>query len=361
MPDSRLTIDLDALAANYATLRAAARGAEVAPVVKADGYGLGAGAIAHRLYGEGARTFYVARLAEGEALRAALAERGAEILVLDGAVAGASERLRAAGLTPVLNSLEQVALWRAEGEGRPAALHVDTGMNRLGLTLDEADAVARSGGLRLSLIMSHLACADEPESAKNLDQLTAFRTARALFSGVPASLANSAGVFLGPDYAFDMVRPGIALYGGGPSGRPDARLRAVATLEAPILQVRNVPAGDTIGYGATFIAERPLRVAILAAGYADGVLRSGSSRSFAAVNGLRAPVIGRISMDLIALDVSDTSASVGDLAQLFGPEMPIDEVAVASHSLAYELLVRLSPRLQRSYTPTHRDAGRGLG
>ena len=347
--DSRLTIDLDALAANYETLRALAGGAEIAPVVKADGYGLGAATVAVRLHAEGARTFYVARIAEGEALRDALNGRPAEILVLDGAAPGAPPRLHAAALTPLLNSPEQVALWRREGGGRPAALHVDTGMNRLGLTLEEAERVAGSGDLRLSLVMSHLACADEPEHPLNARQLAAFREARALFPDVRASLANSAGVFLGPEYAFNMARPGISLYGGGPTGRPDARLRPVATLEAPILQVRDVPAGETVGYGATFTADRPLRAAILAAGYADGVLRAGSSRSFAAVNGQRTPVIGRISMDLIAVDVTDAPASPGDLVQLFGPEVPIDEVAVASDTLAYELLVRLAPRLERRY------------
>ncbi|MBW3559069.1 MAG: alanine racemase [Proteobacteria bacterium] len=348
MPDSRLTIDLNALATNHATLRGVAGGAAVAPVVKADGYGLGAAAVARRLHAEGARTFYVARISEGEALRTALGKLPAEILVLDGAVADAVARLTAAALTPVLNSPEQVELWRVQGEGSAAALHVDTGMNRLGLTLEQAELVAR-GGLRLSWVMSHLACADEPANPMNARQLGAFRQARALFRDVRASLANSAGVFLGPDYAFDMVRPGISLYGGGPQGRPDPRLQVVATLEAPILQVRDVSPGETVGYGATFTAAEPLRVGILSAGYADGVLRAGSSRSFAALGGRRAPVIGRVSMDLIAVDVTGMDARPGDLAQMFGPDAPIDEVAAASDTLAYELLVRLAPRLQRRY------------
>ena len=349
MTDSRLTIDLDALAANYNTLCGLAAGAEIAPVVKADGYGLGAGPVARKLHGQGARTFYVARLVEGEALRAALDGLPAEILVLDGAAPGSPSRLAAADLTPILNSPDQVALWSAEGGGLPAALHIDTGMNRLGLTLDDAVTTARTGGLRLSLVMSHLACADEPGHVMNGRQLAAFREARALFPGVRASLANSAGVFLGPDYAFDMARPGISLYGGGPSGRPDSRLRTVATLEAPILQVRDVARGETVGYGATFTAEQPLRVAIVSAGYADGLLRTGSSRSFAALNGRRVPVIGRISMDLIAVAVTEVEAGPGDLVQMFGPDAPIDEVATASDSLAYELLVRLAPRLERRY------------
>jgi alanine racemase len=194
-------------------------------------------------------------------------------------------------------------------------------MNRLGVTPSEsADLAARPPArLRLGHVLSHLACADEPDSPLNARQLAAFCDVRALFPNIPASLANSAGVFLGPDYAFDAVRPGISLYGGGPRGRPDDRLRPVATLEAAILQVRDVPAGETIGYGATFTAEAPRTVAILAAGYADGLLRAGSPGGFGALDGRRVPILGRISMDLIAVDVTDAPAKPGDRVQLLGP------------------------------------------
>jgi alanine racemase len=346
--ESRLLIDLDALAHNHAVLGATA-GAEVLPVAKADGYGLGAVPVARRLAAEGARTFYVARISEGETLRAALP--GVTILVLDGAPPGSAARLVAAALTPVLNSSEQVAYWAAEGQGAPAALQVDTGMNRLGLAPEQASALAAQppSSLRLVHLLSHLACADDPDSPMNARQLAAFREVRDLFPDLSASFANSAGVFLGPDYAFDGVRPGISLYGGGPNGRPHPRLRAVATLEAAILQVRDVRPGETVGYGATFTADRPLRAAILAAGYADGLLRAGSNRGFGVLDGRRAPILGRISMDLIAVDVSDTPAQAGDRIQLLGPDAPIDEVAEAAGAIAYEFLVRLSPRLQRTY------------
>ena len=356
MTASRLTVDLDALAANHAALRREAAGAEVAPVVKADAYGLGAAEVAGRLHAEGARSFYVARLDEGEALRAALGRREATIYVLDGATTGSGPRLKAAGLVPVLNSPAQVEAWAAlaRRDGPlPAALHIDTGMNRLGLSLAEAQALSeardRFAGLSLDLVVSHLACADDPQHPLNARQQAAFRQARRLFPEARASFANSAGIFLGVDYLFDQVRPGISLYGGGPRGRPDPRLRAVATYEAPILQVRSAAAGETVGYGATFTVDRAMRVAILAAGYADGVLRSASGRGFAAVHGRRCRFLGRVSMDLIAIDVSAVDAAPGDYAQLLGADAPIDEAAANAGAIAYELLVRLGTRGERRY------------
>ncbi|MDQ0464036.1 alanine racemase [Caulobacter ginsengisoli] len=341
MTAARLTIDLDALAANHALLRRLAGGAEVAPVVKADGYGLGAAAAARRLAAEGARSFHVARLSEGVSLRAALGPEAA-IYVLDGATPGSVPALLAERLVPVLNSLEQVALWNQAG---PAGLHVDTGMNRLGVRLEEAHGLA---GRPCELVISHLACADEPDHALNAIQLERFQAVRALFPGVKASLANSAGVFLGPDYVFDLVRPGIALYGGG--GQPG--LSAVATFEVPVLQVRDVPAGETIGYGATFMAGKPLRVAILAAGYADGVLRASSPAGAVWLAGGRRRLLGRVSMDLIAVDVTDApGVAAGDLAELFGPNLPVEDAAAAAGTLGYELLCRMAPRADRRWTP----------
>ena len=347
---ARLTVDLDALAANHAALRREAGGPEIAPVVKADAYGLGAAEVARRLHAEAARSFFVARVAEGEALRAALGSREAVIYVLDGVPPGAAPRLHAADLVPVLNSAAQVDEWLAHARGGPAlpaALHVDTGMNRLGVPLEE---VERLPCLPLRLVMSHLACADEPSHHLNARQRDAFSEVRRLFPDTLASLANSAGIFLGADYGFDMARPGISLYGSGPQGRPDARIRAVATLEAPILQVRDVPAGETVGYGATFAAERPLRVAVLGAGYADGVFRAGSPAGWVILDGARCRYLGRISMDLIAVDVTEApGARPGRLAQLLGPDVLIDEAAAWAGTLAYELLVRLAPRAERRY------------
>ena len=344
--ETRLTIDLDALAANYRRLGAAAPGAEVAPVVKADGYGLGAGPVARRLWAVGARSFFVARLREGEALRAELGPgRPATIHVLDGCPPGSAEALAGADLTPVLNSLDQAQAWPA---GRPAALHVDTGMNRLGVSLAELERLP--GGLRATLVMSHLACAEDAAHPLNAAQIERFSDAISRFPDARRSLANSAGVFLGEAFHFDMVRPGICLYGGGPLGRPDPRFRAVATLEAPILQVREVPAGGTVGYGAAFTAAEPLAVAIVAAGYADGVLRAASPGGYGWAAGTRCPILGRISMDLIALDISHAKGvGAGAMVELVGPNVPVDDLAAGAGSIAYELLTRLAARTRHVY------------
>lgn len=352
---ARLSIDLDALAHNYHVIAAEAAGAETAPVVKADGYGLGAGPVARRLWAEGARTFFVARLEEGEALRAALAGRAAQIYVLDGFVAGAGSRLAAAGLTPVLNSLDQVA-----AAGRyalkaaaplPCALQVDTGMNRQGLDRAQAVALAQSDrltGLKIELVMSHLGSGAIPDHARNARQLAAFQTVRALFPKARASLAASAGAFLGPDFRFDLVRPGISLFGGGPRERPDPRLRAVARLEAPILDIRRVSAGDLIGYGTTIAAERDTRVALVGAGYADGVIRATRCGGAAwAADALRRLYI--VDMDLTVVDLGDGSAQPGDMVELLGPRALLDDQAQAAGSIAHECLVRLSPRAERIY------------
>ncbi len=338
---SRLTIDLDALAHNHAVLRQQAAGAEVAPVVKADGYGLGAAEVARRLWDEGARSFYVARLEEGEALRPALP--GAAIHVFDGVTPGSAERLKAARLVPVINSTGQARGWDG-----PAALHVDTGMNRLGVRLEEAEALAKT--LAVELVVSHLACAPDPAHPLNTSQLERFHAALALFPGARASFANSAATFLGAAYRFDQVRPGISLYGGGPCERPDGRLKAVATFEAPILQVRDVPVGESVGYGAAFTAQRPTKVAILGAGYADGLLRSLSPRGEAFLDGARLPLLGRVSMDMIAVDVTGLPAArEGAMVELLGRNVAVDDAAAAAGTSAYELLVRLGRRAERVY------------
>ncbi len=355
---ARLTVDLDALAANHAVLKQLAGAAEVAPVVKADGYGLGAGPIARRLWAEGARRFFVARLEEGEALRAELGEtRPARILVLDGCTAGAAPRLAAARLTPVLNSPAQVeafAAWARPNGPLPCALHLDTGMHRLGLTADELEVLAaapdRLQGLQIELLMSHLACADQEEHRLNAQQAGRFKKARALLPDVPASLANTGGVFLGPQFHHDLVRPGIGLYGGGPFARTHPQLKQVATLTVPILQVRAVSQGETVGYGASFTADRAYRVAILAAGYADGVLRSSAGRGRAWFAGEHRPILGRISMDLMVIDVTGCEeARPGAMVELLGPHVTVDEAAEAAGTASYEVLTRLGHRAERVY------------
>jgi alanine racemase len=354
--DARLTIDLEALAHNYRVLAREAAGAEVAPVVKADGYGLGAAAIAGLLMGEGARTFFVARVSEGVALRRALGPEP-RIYVLDGCPAGAAAALRDSKLTPVLNSLTQLESWAAFGRAygaADAALHIDTGMNRLGLRVEEAAALAqasgRQEGLRLVHVMSHLACAAEPGHPMNPRQAEAFGGVRQWFPQASASLSSSGGVFLGPDYRFDLVRPGISLYGGGPFGTPHAHLRPVATLHAPILQVRAVLPGETIGYGATFKVDQALTVATVAAGYADGLVRSLAPEGFAWFDGARRRLLGRLSMDLIVIDVTGSQAAApGAMVELLGPNVPLDETATAAGTAAYEFLVRISGRAERVY------------
>jgi len=330
-----LGVDLDALASNYAVLRDIAGAAEVFPVVKADAYGLGVGPIARRLWAEGARSFFVGRLAEGEALREVLGS--AEILVLDGAAAGAVDRLREAELTPVLNTVAQVHAWG----GQPAAVQIGTGMNRLGLDISEVEGLT----LAASHVLSHLACASEPAHPMNAAQLALFREARTAFPDARASLANSAAAFMGPDFAFDFVRPGISLYGGGPFGRLDARLAPVASLTAPVLQIRDIARGDVVGYGATFVADRPTRVATVAAGYCDGVMRSAGGRAFAFCDGRRLPYIGRVSMDLIALDATEAPRiREGTVVELLGANILVDDLAQAASTIAYEILVRLGSR-----------------
>ena len=340
---ARLTIDLAALAANYHQLVRDASGAEVAAVVKADGYGLGAATIGKRLAEEGARAFFVARAGEGLALRRALGG-GPVIYVLDGVAAGTEQTLREADLTPAITAPDQVARWR----DRPFALHVDTGMNRLGVSVAEAITLAEAG-LKPDLVMSHLGCGEDNAHPKNAEQLSRFQAARQAFPQARASLAASSGLYLGPDYRMDMVRPGISLFGGGPLAIPDPRFAAVATLEADILQIRDLKAGQAAGYGAMFTAERDLSLAIVSAGYADGVIRAAHGKGYGVVGGVRCP-FAIVTMDLIGLDITAApGARVGDTAELLGPHALLDDLAKAAGSVAHECLVRLGGRAERRY------------
>jgi alanine racemase len=354
---ARLSIDLSALTHNHAVLRREAAGAEVAPVLKADGYGLGAGPVGVRLWDDGARSFFVARLSEGEALRAALTpDRPATIYVLDGFTDGSGPRFAAAGLTPALCTLPQVAAAQAwaGGSGRPfaVALHIDTGMNRQGLTPEEARALVqgtdRLRGLEVGLLMSHLGSAENPENPRNASQLARFLEVRSLFPRARASLSASAGTFLGPDYRFDMVRPGVSLFGGGPQERPDARLKAVAALTAPIAAIRNLRPGDILGYGDSVRIAAPTRAAVVAAGYADGIIRAGKAGGYAWFAGARRPLL-IVTMDLLVIDLGDAEAAPGDPVELLGPNALLDDLAKAAGSVAHEVLVRLSRRAERTY------------
>lgn len=338
-----LTIDLDAIAANWAALRARA-GVETAATIKADAYGLGAGPVARRLAAAGARRFFVALAEEGAALRQALGA-GPEILVFSGHMAGDAQAIRNLGLTPVLNSAEQLVRHLEALPGHPFAIQLDTGMNRLGIEPRDWAAL-RDLALqaRPHLILSHLACADEPDHLMNGQQLDEFQ-AMTEGCGVPRSLAATGGILLGPAYAFDLVRPGIGLYGGAPF----ADARPVVRLDLPVIQVRSVEPGESVGYSATWVASRPTRVATVAAGYADGLLRSLSGRGTLWAGDVPCPILGRVSMDLIAADVSATDPEPEALT-ILGPRQGVDALAEAAGTIGYEILTSLGPRYRRRYT-----------
>ena len=354
---AQLTVDLDALADNFGSLGAHVTGAELAPVLKSDAYGLGAGPVVRRLWAEGARRFFVARLAEGEALRALLTPaRPATIYVLDGMTDEAGPRLDAAGLTPVLCSLPQIAGAAAHaavcGRSLPVAINIDTGMGRQGLVLEEIRALVQSmdrlRGLNVGLVMSHLGSAKEPKNPRNSRQLAAFLEGRSLFPEARASLAASAGIYLGPDYHFDLVRPGISLFGGGPLERPDDRLRAVATLTAPILEIRNLRPGDILGYGEGVRIDAPTRVAVVSAGYADGILRAAKRGGYAWFAGARRRML-IVNMDISVIEIGDAEAAPGQSVELLGPNAHLDDLALAADTVAHEVLVRLSRRAECVY------------
>ena len=361
---ARLTVRLSAITANYRTYRRLTGPAAVAAVGKADAYGLGAARVVPALVEAGCDSFFVARLEEGIALRKFVPQ--ARIFVMDGADPDSVPALLRFSLTPVLNSLAQIAAWSAAARvGRApldAVLHVDTGMNRLGLSGEELATLAgeqakRLIGLNLVLVMSHLACADEPENKMNVQQLSRFRQALAMLPPAPASLAASHGAMLGIDYHFDLVRPGVALYGANPQkpeGRADASapslMQTAAILTAKVLQLRRIDLGESVGYAATFRAKRPSMIATVALGYADGMPRTLSNKGAAAIAGVRVPVVGRVSMDLITLDVSALAEPphVGAEVELLGDTISLGEVAEAAGTNEYEILTRLR-RVPRRY------------
>ncbi len=342
-PPGRLRIDLDAIVGNWRKLRDLAAPAAVAGVVKADAYGLGMDRVAPALHRAGCFLFFVAGLDEGAALRSLLPD--AEIAVLSAPVEGFQAVYRDHRLLPVLNHMGDLAAW----PGEDAVLHIDTGMTRLGLDPAEARRLERR---RFRMVMSHLACADEPEHGLNEVQRRLFAELAARFDA-PASLANSSGIFLGPGYRFDVARPGMALYGLNPTPGLPSPMRPVLRLEARVLQVRDVDRPLTVGYGAEAEIRPGRRLATVAAGYADGYLRAASPRAGALLHGRRAPLVGRVSMDSIVVDVSELppgSVKPGDWAVLIGEGMDADELADAAGTIGYEFLTSLGARYARSYT-----------
>jgi alanine racemase len=364
-----LTIDLVALKANWRTLSERAGAAECGAAVKGNAYGLGIEPVAKALWEAGCRSYFVARPKEGEGLRAVLPE--ATIYVLDGLFKEQAEFYAKLNLCPALISIEEAREWagfgRVYGRKLPCAIHVDTGINRLGFSAAEFDALLADAftmeGLNVTLLMSHLACADDPPHSLNVRQRDAFAAVRARLPGVNASLANSSGIFLGDGFTHDLVRPGIALYGGNPTPGTPNPMRAVAHLEGTVMQVRHVKPGETVGYGGTWEAKRPSRIAILGAGYKDGVPRALSSKendgpAQVFISGRRCPVIGRVSMDMMGVDITDLmphSVTRGTRAEILGGNILIDEAAGWAGTISYELLTRLGSRYARLYTGLESD------
>jgi alanine racemase len=357
-----LTIDLAAIAANWKRLYGMTIPVECAAVIKADAYGCGIERVVPALKKVGCRTFFVADLAEGRRVRAAAPE--SVIYVLNGLMPGTAPAFAEANLRPVINSVTELAEWDtfvATNNWREgAALHVDTGMNRLGLTPEESAAIAprvHAEGHGFTLLMSHLACAETLDHPMNDRQIRLFREIRILFRGVPSSLANSAGIFLGGTAHCDLVRPGIALFGGNPIPGQKNAMRPVVELKGRITQVRQLKKGDTVGYGASWTAARPSRLAIVAVGYGDGYFRSaaaakGKAPANVTIAGKQCPLIGRVSMDLLAVDVTELPAGVarrGEFATLIGGDIGIDEFGAACGTIGYEILTNLGKRYHRNY------------
>lgn len=354
---AKLTVDWGALAANYRLLCQQVAPAKVGGVVKADGYGLGAAQVAQVLLAQGCEHFFVALLCEAKALIPTLDGR-APVYVLNGLLPGQEADCAAMGAIPVLNSLDQAQRWAAQAVAQsrrlPAILQVDTGMSRMGMEGWEIDAFvadpAMGAHIDLRFLISHLACADEPDHAANAQQAARFQAIAELFPNLPRALDNSGGCFL-PRSHFDLVRGGIALYGGTPKVGANP-MRAVVALKTAIAQMRTVPVGTGVGYGMTFHAARETRIATIPVGYADGWSRSLGNRGAAYLGGHRAPIIGRVSMDSITLDVTDVPAELlypGAPVELIGPHQTIDDVAHDADTISYEILTQLSRRYERAY------------
>ena len=344
MSTGKLKIDLDAIAANWRALDArSAAAVQTAAVVKADAYGLGIARIARALAAAGARRFFVAVAEEGVELRNVLGP-GPEISVFSGHMDGDTAMISEAGLVPILNSLEQMTRHFEALPGRAFGVQLDTGMNRLGLEPAEWEAAAPLVMAQgPSLLMSHLACADEPDSEMNPAQLDRF-LAMTDGANVPRSLAATGGILLGADYHFDLTRPGIGLYGGLP--HEDAQM--VVRLDLPVVQVREIVAGESVGYAQGFVADHKMKVATVSGGYADGLLRALSNEAVLFHGDVPCPVLGRVSMDLIGVDVSHLDA-VPAMLSVLGAGQSVDDLAHAADTIGYEILTALGPRYRREY------------
>ncbi|MGH6949554.1 MAG: alanine racemase [Vitreimonas sp.] len=343
---ARLKVDYAAIVENWRFFKKLAPGAAVAAVVKADAYGLGVVSASRALAQAGARVFFTATSPEALIVRKALGE-GPQIFVLNGAQGDDLAAFGEAKLTPVLNSLAQIALWDARG---PAGLHIDTGMNRLGVGPEElTQTMSALKHTTLALVMSHLACASDVKHEMNAVQLRRFVDAAQLFPKASRSLAATSGALIGADYHFDLIRPGVGLYGSGALDADNPKLAAAATVEAPILQVRAVEPGEHFGYGATAAAEKKMRTATVALGYADGYLRSLGGRGYGVLGGAKRPILGRISMDLIIIDVTGCAeAQPGAMVEFLGPSAPLDDIASLAGTAPYEILTTLAGTVRKT-------------
>jgi len=361
----RLTIDLAALAENWQFLSAKSPDAETSAVVKANAYGLGIEQAVPTLAEAGCNTFFVAMVEEGVRVRKCLPD--ARIFILNGIFADTIAAAVEHDLAPVLSTYEQISIWSAMADGKPCAIHVDTGMNRLGLSLEEANELCEKKEMLTKLgattLMSHFACADEPENELNSVQLKNFQEIGSRFSNLEQSLANSAAILSVPETHFDLTRPGVAMYGGEAVNDLPNPMKPVVTAEARILQIRNAHKGDCVGYGAAHVLKRDSKIAICSAGYADGYHRATSGcgvplrdanakGGFGQLGDQKVPVIGRVSMDLTAFDVTDipeNDLKNANWIELFGPNILIDDAARACGTIGYELLTGLGSRYQREY------------
>lgn len=342
-----LAINLSALRENYRLLKARHAKKSVAAVVKADAYGLGAAAVSQALWAEGCREFFVATLEEGLELREHLSQ--AQIAVFHGLGDGEENEFQQQHLTPVLNTLEQVERWQKVASLSSAVLHVDTGMTRLGLS--ESD-VKTLPAVKPQMVLSHLACANEPQHSKNAEQLLRLKSSLKAFPGAKISFCNSSGLFLPPEFHFDMGRPGCALYGINPV-QGDNPMRHVATLSAPLLQIRTLDRDESVGYGSTYDAKKGSRIAIVELGYADGMLRALTNKGFAYIAGSKVPFAGRVSMDMIALDVSsipENRLADDARAELINDKQTVSDVAALAGTIGYEIFTRLGKRVERIYS-----------
>jgi len=364
-----LTVDLDALARNYQRLSAEVAPARAAGVVKADAYGLGAERVATRLYAQGCRLFFVAQYIEGKRLRPALPS-DAQIFVLNGLQPGSELAAAQDGIVPVVNSFEQLQRWsdtaNAVGRRLLAVLQFDTGMSRLGIPPEERTPVAgllnAAHSIEILFIMSHLASADEAQTGQNRDQLAEMSRIAGEFPELAVSFANSGGIFLGGAYHGALVRPGIALYGGAPTAGAPNPMEPVVSLEVAVVQTRTVPSGTKVGYGGTHITTDETHLATISVGYADGFLRSLSGRGAVYCDGVRLPVVGRVSMDSTTIDISslpEGRLKLGSLVEVLGPHQTIDDLARDAGTISYEILTGLGDRFERRYRGAPRSTVTG--